>query len=112
MARRSLPQLPIHPAHREDGIQDETPACSPKIYVSNEEASLLRDLRDLRERAVALRRKMAVAEPSQRSDLERQMDDLRALRHGIVCCREAAFRRKMIMLGHMPPDDADHDFTL
>ena len=112
MARQSSPQLPIHPAHREDGTQDETPVCSPKIYVSNEEASLLRQLRDLRERAVALRREMAAAEPSRRGDLERQMDDLRALRHRIVHRREAAFRRKMIMLGHLPPDAADDDLTL
>jgi hypothetical protein len=112
MARQQSPQLPIHPAHLDDGIQDETPACSPKIYVSNEEASLLRQLRELRERAVTLRRELAAAEPSRRSELERQMDDLRALRRDIVHRREAAFRRKMIMLGHLPPDAADDELTL
>lgn len=105
-------KLPIHPAQAGSTDDDDTPVCSPKIYVSNEEASLLRQLRDLRERAVALRREMAAAEPSRRGDLERQMDDLRALRHRIVHRREAAFRRKMIMLGHLPPDAADDDLTL
>lgn len=105
-------QLPIHPSHRGDGDTDESPACSPKTYVSNEEASLLRQLRDLRDRATVLRTELAAADPQRRSDLERRMRELRALRLEVVQRREAAFRRKMIMLGHLPRDAADDEFTL
>jgi hypothetical protein len=108
MERPDATHLPIHPLQREQGEDGDVPTCSPKIYVSNEEASLLRDLRAVRERALELRRQMAGATPSRRGELEEQIDTLRERRRDLVTQREAAFRRKMVMLGHLP-QSALHD---
>jgi hypothetical protein len=84
-------------------VHDE-PSCSPKIYVSNEEASLLAALRELREQSLELRRKMQSAEGEERAALEAELERLRAKRAEVAEDRERAFTRKMIMLGHLPPD--------
>jgi hypothetical protein len=101
-------RLPIHPRQQGEPADGDQPSCSPKIYVSNEEASLLGELRALRERALALRRRLtAEANPAQRRELEAELEQLRTHRDGLVRRREAAFRRKMIMLGHLPQSALD-----
>ena len=104
-------RLPIHPHQRDGPKGGDVPTCSPKIYVSNEEASLLRELRALRERALAVRHQLTGADSTRRHELETEMDELRARRGELVRRREAAFRRKMVMLGHLPPGSMDEEIT-
>lgn len=80
------------------------PSCSPKIYVSNEEVALLNAMRELREQSKELKEKMRDADPERRSHLESRLGDLRAEWKNLAARREKAFIRKMIMLGHLPPD--------
>ena len=95
-----LPMIGTHP------IDDEVAACSPKIYVSNEEKAILAAMRNLRDRALELRSRIdAAATDRQRSPLESELAELRAQRAELAVRREQAFKRKMIMLGHIPPDD-------
>ena len=79
------------------------PSCSPKIYVSNEEAALLSAMRDLHERSVELKKEMRNAEPERRSRLESEIEEMRAKWKDLATQREKAFIRKMVMLGHLPP---------
>jgi outer membrane protein TolC len=93
--------LPIFDDQPGDG-----PSCSPKVYVSNEEMKILEGMRRLREQAVELRRRLeAAGSADERRDLEAELADLRARRTELAGRREQAFKRKMIMLGHLPPDD-------
>jgi len=97
-----LTRLPIHGGQSlPDG--DDAPACSPKIYVSNEEASLLAAMRDLRVRAVTVRDRLTSADPEERVELELELERMRDQRTELAKRREAAFIRKMVMLGHLPP---------
>jgi hypothetical protein len=82
----------------------EDPSCSPKIYVSNEEAALLAEMRELREASLDVRRKLEDAAGTDRAALESQLEELRTQHGEVARKREAAFTRKMIMLGHLPPD--------
>ena len=93
---RSLPVL-------DDGLDEPTPVCSPKIYVSNEEAALLAVMRRLRERSLDLRRELKDATTGDRARLETEIDKLREEWRTLAKRREEAFRQKMIMLGHIPP---------
>lgn len=94
-------QLPvINPAVEESG----EPSCSPKVYVSNEEASLLAKLRELRDASLEIRRRLEAAEGGERAALESQLEELRTQRIEVTTKRDQAFTRKMIMLGHLPPD--------
>jgi len=86
----------------EEGTRE--PSCSPKVYVSNEEAALLAELRELRERSLEVRRTLAAADEADRADLASRLEELRERRREVARRREAAFTRKMIMLGHLPPD--------
>jgi hypothetical protein len=87
-------------------MDEETASCSPKIYVSNEEKTILAAMRQLRERAVELRARLEEpGSPEERQRIETELAELRAQRSGLAVRREQAFRRKMIMLGHIPPDD-------
>lgn len=79
-------------------------SCSPSIYVSNEEAALLAAMRDLREQSIALRRSMPGADPERRAQIDSEIEDLRAKWQHLAARRERAFVRKMIMLGHLPPN--------
>jgi hypothetical protein len=80
------------------------PSCSPRIYISNEEAALLSEMRRLRERSKELKERMQGAEGDDFSRLESEIEELRAQWKGLAAQREKAFVRKMIMLGHLPPD--------
>jgi hypothetical protein len=96
--------LPVVQTNLDEG----EPSCSPKIYVSNEEAALLAEMRSLREQSTELKKEMRDAEPERRSRLDAETDELRAKWKDLAAQREKAFVRKMIMLGHLPPE-ADRD---
>ena len=88
----------------EDGLDDGAPACSPTVYVSNEEASLFASMRRLRERSTDLKREMEGANPEDRTGLEAELEGLREEWRALAKRRERAFINKMIALGHLPPD--------
>ena len=88
----------------EDGLDDGAPACSPTVYVSNEEASLFASMRRLRERSTDLMREMGGANPEDRAGLEAELERLREEWRALAKRRERAFINKMIALGHLPPD--------
>ena len=84
---------------------DTDSSCSPKVYVSNEEAAVLAAMRTLRDRSLELRRELESAEGPERKRLAEELEDLRRDWRELTDRREEAFRRKMIMLGHLPPDE-------
>jgi hypothetical protein len=84
--------------------ESDDPSCSPKVYVSNEEAALLAEMRELREASIEVRRRLKSPEGDERSALETRLEELRRQREEVAERRERAFTRKMIMLGHLPPD--------
>jgi hypothetical protein len=88
----------------QDELVEEVPSCSPTIYVSNEEAALLAGMRELRERSIELKAQIKSANTEQRSSLESEIEELRTKWKGLAAQREKAFIRKMIMLGHLPPN--------
>ena len=90
----------------EEGLDDEAPACSPTNYVSNEEASLLASMRRLHERSKELQRDLGDADPEDRVGLEAELEELRKEWRTLAGRRERAYINKMIILGHLPPDDA------
>ena len=92
------------PVLQPDVEEEDAPSCSPKIYVSNEEIALLDALRDLRRRSVELKGQMRDADRKGVSELESEIADLRARWKELSAEREKAFIRKMIMLGHLPPN--------
>jgi len=104
-------RLPIHSQHVEaDG--DAAPACAPKIYVSNEEASVLREMHALRVRALELRAELAAAPEPRRRELGLELEALRGRRRQLERRREQAFRRKMVMLGHLPESALEEEIEL
>jgi hypothetical protein len=92
--------LPVVQTNLDEG----EPSCSPKIYVSNEEAALLAEMRRLREQSLELKKKMRGADPQRRSHLESEITEMRAKWKVLAAQREKAFIRKMVMLGHLPPE--------
>lgn len=88
----------------QNDLDEGEPSCSPRIYVSNEEAALLTQMRRLREKSGELKAQMRDAGPEQRVRLESDIDRMRAQWRDLAAEREKAFVRKMIMLGHLPPD--------
>jgi hypothetical protein len=100
---KAPPRLPVVDLQTTEG---DEPSCSPKIYVSNEEKAILGAMRTLRDRAVELRERLAEAgSADERRAIERELSELRSERSDLAIRREQAFKRKMIMLGHLPPDD-------
>lgn len=87
----------------QDDVDTGEPSCSPKIYVSNEEAALLDAMRDLRRQSLELKHEMRDAEPQRSAEIESEIAALRAQWKRLANQREKAFVRKMIMLGHLPP---------
>ena len=94
------PRLPVI---QSDGDADS--GCSPKVYVSNEEATLLAAMRRLRERSLEIRRSLESADAQDRRELEEELTRVRQEWKALAERREEAFRRKMIMLGHLPADE-------
>jgi len=92
------------PVVQTDLDEEAAPSCSPTIYVSNEEAALLAAMRNLRNRSVELKKELRDTDPQQRSRLESEIDEMRAEWKDLAAQRERAFVRKMIMLGHLPPE--------
>jgi hypothetical protein len=94
-------QLPVR---EPNGPGDEdSSSCGTKVYVTNEEAALLRAMRGLRERGLELRGSLEQADaPEERARLEQELADLRQQRRELEGRREGAFVRKMVMLGHLP----------
>lgn len=103
MKDHDLARLPIHGGQSQLSDDQDAPSCSPKIYVSNEEASLLAAMRELRDRALDVRDRLKSADPEGRAELEVELKRLRNERAELGRRREAAFVRKMVMLGHLPP---------
>lgn len=87
----------------QNDLDEGEPSCSPKIYVSNEEAALLAAMRRLREESAELKAQMRGADPELRTKLESDIESMRAEWRDLAAQREKAFIRKMIMLGHLPP---------
>jgi hypothetical protein len=98
-----LLRLPLH-GHGEESAEQSS--CDmTKVYISLEEKSILADIRALRDRAVDLRMRLDAAETDeQRTEIGAQLGQLREQRKELGVRREAAYTRKMIMLGHLPPD--------
>jgi hypothetical protein len=92
--------------HVLDGdTSDGTPSCSPEVYVTNEEAALLAAMRGLKKRAAGIRERLSHRlSDEQRAALLAELEDLRARRIDLARRRDQAYRRKMVMLGHLPPD--------
>ncbi len=102
MSHKISTHLPIF----DDQPADDEASCSPKVYVSNEEKSILDTMRNLRDQAIELRRRLQTTESSDdRSRIEAELAELRARRSDLAIRREQAYKRKMIMLGHLPPDE-------
>jgi hypothetical protein len=92
------------PVMQPDLDDQAAPSCSPKIYVSNEEVALLDAMRALRQQSIELKLEMRTADTARRTELESEIAGLRAQWQDLANQREKAFIRKMIMLGHLPPD--------
>jgi hypothetical protein len=83
--------------------QSELAACSPKIYVSAEEAALLALMRQLRGRSTELKAKLGQAGETEAKEIQSAIDALREEWNELSARREKAYIRKMITLGHLPP---------
>lgn len=94
------------PVLQPDQEADEAPSCSPTSFVSNEELALLSAMRALRERSNEVKRGLDAAGDNIRPKLEAELESLRTEWKDLARRREEAFVRKMIMLGHLPPDHA------
>ncbi len=104
VAGRDEFELPVF-GQAVDETPEEAPSCSPRIYVSNEEAAVVAAMHAVKERATAVREHLAGSLPDdERGRLEAELEDLRRRFSELSIGREAAYRRKMVMLGHLPPD--------
>ena len=102
MSDKASTHLPIF----DDPPDDDDSSCSPKVYVSNEEKSILDAIRGLRDQAVELKRQLKSVESTEdRRSIEAELAELRVQRSDLIIRRDQAFKRKMIMLGHLPEDD-------
>lgn len=98
-------RLPIVGHSGEQDPSDDAPACSPEVYVTNEEAAVVAAMRALKERATEVRERLSKDPPEdQRATLLTELDELRTHRSELAQRREQAYRNKMVMLGHLPPD--------
>jgi hypothetical protein len=103
MSDKAPTRLPVLDA-QPDGPDE--PSCSPTVYVSNEEKVIAAAMLELRERAVHLRERLkSPGSDEERGRLTGELEALRSERAELAVRRDEAFRRKMIMLGHLPPDD-------
>ena len=90
----------------DDPPDNNDSSCSPKVYISNEEKTILDAMRNLREQAVGLKRQLkSVESADDRCKIEAELAELRTRRSDLAIRREQASKRKMIMLGHLPEDE-------
>jgi len=61
----------------------------------------------VRRRADEARARLHDASPQERRELEAVLEALRAEREDLQRRREAAYRRKMVMLGHLADDEVE-----
>jgi hypothetical protein len=92
------------PVIQNDIGEEAAPSCSPSIYISNEETALLMAMRELRRQSAGLKKNIGAATGADRSRLETELESLRAEWRNLAAQREKAYVRKMIMLGHLPPE--------
>lgn len=104
MSDREDPMVIISRHGRPQPEAEEPSSCSPKAYVSNEEAAIAAAMHDLRQQAEQLREQLESAAEKQRSALEKRLEQLRERWQELAVRRDQANTRKMIMLGHLPPD--------
>jgi len=91
------------------GVAGSTP-CGTKAYITLEESTLLAAIRSVRERAEAVRAALASEQdPAARRSLTARFEELREERRSLVASRERAYVRKMVMLGHLPPEELEPD---
>lgn len=90
------------------GAGSQAPACGQVGYVSDEEMAVLIRIRSLSGQARQLKSELASAESRSDTGLCRQLmarlENLREERRRLEQLREAAWRRKMIALGHLAED--------
>ena len=104
--RRVSDKVSTHLPIFDDQPDDDDSSCSPKVYVSNEEKTILDAMRGLREQAVELKQQLKNVESAEdHRSIEEELARLRAQRSDLAIRRDQAFKRKMIMLGHLPEDD-------
>ncbi len=84
--------------------EEEESSCSPKIYVSNEEAALLHAMRNLREKSQALKAELQKTGDDRESGLAAKLEKARTEWKKLAAQREKAYIRKMVALGHLPPE--------
>ena len=102
MSDKVSTHLPIF----DDPPDGDDSSCSPKVYISNEEKTILNAMRALRDQAIELKRQLkSVESTNDRRSIEAELAGLRAQRSELAIRREQASKRKMIMLGHLPEDD-------
>ncbi len=95
--------LPVFDSANPDPEPDD--ACSLKNYVTNEQASIAAEMRRLRDRAEVIRTRIEAADSArEKEDLNVELVELRRCRERLVVYREKAIERKMVILGHEPPD--------
>jgi hypothetical protein len=98
-------ELPIVGQDQGSNPSNDLPSCSPEVYVTNEEASLLAAMRAMKGRATEIRERLAdPLSGDERSALSAELEELRTRRTELTRRRDRAYRRKMVMLGHLPPD--------
>ena len=61
-------------------------------------------MRQLRERSAELKAKLGQAKKAEADEIQSALDALRGEWSDLSSRRERAYIRKMIMLGHLPPD--------
>ena len=97
------------PVIQTDLGEQEDSSCSPKIYVSNEEAALLQAMRSLREKSQTLKAELLKTGNDGDCGLAARLEEAREEWKKLAAQREKAYIHKMVALGHLPPeaDEAD-----
>jgi hypothetical protein len=94
------------PVVDQSGPDGDGASCGPTAYVTLEESAIAAALRKLRERGVEVRGRIdTIEDDDERGRLEEELVDLRRQRQELQVKQEQAWRRKMIMLGHLREDD-------
>jgi hypothetical protein len=98
-------ELPVYGQETSEEAEEDAASCSPKAFVSNEESAIAKAMQELREDALVVRQKLEENGASDdRTELENQLADLRGQWKQLSKDREKAYCRKMVMLGHLPPE--------